>query len=73
MCQVHVALSAIVRSWWLDGLAAALLFEQAAAEIAYHQTRNAAARESHTRSTNQRLLARGIDLTKTPAVTWDSG
>lgn len=72
MCQVHRAVSAVVRSWWLDGLAAQLLFQQAAEEIAYHQQRNAAARESHTRTTNKRLLARGINPTKTPAVNWDT-
>lgn len=72
MCQVHTAVSAVVRSWWLDGLAAELLFQQAAEEIAYHQERNTTARESHTRTTNKRLHARGIDLTKTPAVNWDT-
>lgn len=72
MCRVHTAVSAIVRSWWLDGLAAELLFRQAAAEIAYHQQRNAAARQSHTKTTNQRLRAQGIDLNKVPDVNRDT-
>jgi len=34
VCQIHLALSAVVRSWWLDGRAAKPLFDKAAEEIA---------------------------------------
>ena len=68
MCQVRKAVSALVRSWWLDGLAADLLFQQAADEIADHQRRNAQARASHTKTTIDRLQQLGIDLNQTQTV-----
>lgn len=72
MCQIHTAVSAIVRSWWLDGAAAQQLYQQAGDEITYHQHRNAQARESHTKTTKQRLEQLGIDLTKTKTVPWNT-
>lgn len=72
MCQVRTATSAVVRSWWLDGVAAQTLFQQASDEIAYHQHRNAQVRESHTKTTKQRLKQRGIDLTTTKTIPWNT-
>ncbi len=45
--------------------------EQASYEIKHHQQRNAQARESHTRTTIERLTEMGIDLTNIQMVHWD--
>lgn len=73
MCQVRIAASAVVRGWRLNRAAADHLIQQAAAEIAYHQRRNAQARNSHTKTTQQRLAQLGIDLANIPAVPWETG
>jgi hypothetical protein len=49
-----------VRSWWLKGRAAKLLYEQAAKEVQRAQRRNAQARKSHTKAKWRRLQSLGI-------------
>lgn len=72
MCQVHTAVSAIIRSWWLEGAAADQLIEEARREIRQHQQKIAQSRESHTRTTRQRLTELGIDLTNLKIVHWNN-
>ena len=72
VCQVHTAVSAVVRSWWLDGAAAKQLFQQASKKIAYRQHHNAQARKSHTKTTRKLLKQLGIDLTKTKTISWNT-
>ena len=68
---MHTATVAVVRSWWLDGRAAAELYAQAAGEIEYAQNRNAQARTSHTKTTRKKLRELGIKLTEVKRCTWD--
>jgi hypothetical protein len=70
VCQVHTAVSALVRSWWLDGLAAQPLFAQAARKIDRDQHRNAQARRSHTKTTRRKLRRLGIRLSDIKRCRW---
>lgn len=72
MCQVHTAISAVIRSLWLDGRAASALYAQAANDIRWAQTRNAQARISHTKTTRRRLRALGIKLTEVKRCVWNT-
>lgn len=72
MCQVHTAISAVIRSLWLDGLAARTLYAQAADEIQWAQTRQAQARQSHSKTTRRRLRSLGIKLTEVKRCVWNS-
>jgi hypothetical protein len=72
VCQVHTAVAAVIRSWWLDDVAAQPLFAQAAKEIQHSQARNAQARKSHTKATRRKLRALGIKLTETKRCRWDT-
>ena len=62
MCQVHIAVAALVRSWWLRGALCTALIEEAAQEIRHWQRRIAAARESHIKRTRKKLRKMGIYL-----------
>ena len=62
MCQVHVATTAVVRSWWLRGALCTALIEKAVETIRHWQERLAAARESHTKRTRKKLRKMGIYL-----------
>ena len=62
MRQVHVAVAALVRSWWLSGALCTALIEEAANEIQHWQHRNAAARKSNIKRTRQKLRKKGIYL-----------
>lgn len=62
MCQVHTAVGALVRSWWLNGRASTALIEQTAREIQHWQQRIAAARKSHTKQKRKKLRELGIKL-----------
>lgn len=62
MCQVHTAVAALVRSWWLSGALCAALIEEAAREIRHWQQRIAAARKSHIKRTRKKLREMGIYL-----------
>jgi hypothetical protein len=72
VCQVHTAVAALVRSWWLDDAATTPLLEQAAKEIEYTQARNQLARKCHTKTTRRKLRAAGIQLTKIRTCRWDT-
>ena len=72
MCQVHTAISALIRSLWLEGRAASALYAQAADEIQWAQSRNAQARRSHTKTTRARLRSLGIRLTDVKRCRWNS-
>ena len=62
MCQVHVAVAALVRSWWLSGVLRTALIEDAANKIQHWQQRIAAARKSHIKQTRRKLREKGIYL-----------
>ncbi len=62
MCQVHVAASALVRSWWLNGALCTALIKAAVNEIQHWQQRNAAARKSHVKRKRRKLRKMGIYL-----------
>ena len=72
MYQVHDAVSALVQSWWLKGRASAALLDRTAANIEYHQQRNAMAKKSHARKTKQKLRKIGIKVSKIKRCMWDS-
>jgi len=59
---VHVAATALVRSWWLKGALCSALIEAAANEIEHWQQRIVAARRSHTKRTCKKLRKTGIYL-----------
>jgi hypothetical protein len=59
---VHVAVAALVRSWWLKGALCAALIEEAANAIQHWQQRLAAARKSHIKRTRRKLRRMGIYL-----------
>ena len=65
-------MAAVIRSWWLDDVAAKPLFEQAAKEIQHNQARNAQARTSHRKHTRRKLRALGIKLTEIKRCRWDT-
>ena len=65
-------MAAVVRSLWLKGKAASELFEQTAEELAWTQQRNAQAKKSHVKATNQKLRQLGIRLTQVPRCSWDT-
>lgn len=67
---MHIGVSALVRSWWLNGRATTILFERAAATIQHWQRRNAAARRGNTKKTRQKLRRLGIKLTKIIQCKW---
>ncbi len=52
----------MVQSWWLDPASADKLFQRTAATIKYHQSRNAEARESHTKTAKRKLRRLGINV-----------
>ena len=71
MCQLHMAMAALVRSWWdNDEAVSHRLLEKTAATITYHQRRNAQARKSHTKTTRRKLRELGIRLTDLPRCSW---
>jgi hypothetical protein len=57
---------------WLDGRAARALLSLAAEEIRWAQTRNAQARNSHTKTTRRRLRRLGIKLNQVKRCLWNS-
>ncbi|MEP3930175.1 hypothetical protein, partial [Rhodopirellula bahusiensis] len=59
--QIRDAVDAIVVSWSLPRESRRTLLEQVASRINYHQSRNAAARVSHTRRKLERYATLGID------------
>jgi hypothetical protein len=72
VCQIHTAVSAVIRSLWLDDQAADAIYTQAAAEIQWAQHRNAQARKSHTKTTRRRLRQLGIQLSSLKRCVWNS-
>ena len=72
VCQVHLAVSALVQSWWLNNSAAERLAAQAATKIEWYQRRSAAARASHRKATIHKLHASGIRLTEIKRCKWDT-
>jgi hypothetical protein len=62
VCQIHRALGALVRSWWLSGRASPALIEDAAKTIQHWQQRNATARHFHIQRTRKKLRQNGIQL-----------
>ena len=72
MCQVHTAITAVVRSLWLNNRQSTTLYAQAADEIQWAQTRNAQARKSHTKTTRRRLRKLGIKLNRVRRCSWNS-
>jgi hypothetical protein len=62
VCQVHIAATAVVRSWWLNGALSAAWIEQAVRDIQHRQRRLAAARKSHIKQTRKKLRKIGIYL-----------
>jgi hypothetical protein len=72
VCQLHTAMAALVRSWWIsEPKDVEKQLEKAAAKIRYAQRRNAQARESHTKTTLKKLEILGIDLAKVKRCQWD--
>lgn len=59
---MHVAVAALVRSWWLNGALCTALVEEASKEIQHWQNRIAAARVSHIKQTRKKLRKLGIYL-----------
>jgi hypothetical protein len=55
---------------WLDPSAANTLFERAAEKINWAQSRNTAARKSHTKTTRGKLRKLGIKLTEIKRCRW---
>ena len=72
MCQVHTAISAVIRCLWLDGRAKSAIYEQAATDIRWAQTRNPKARRSHSKTTRARLRSLGIKLSEVKRCRWNS-
>ena len=72
VCQVRIAADALIRSRPLGTRAARLLIAAAAKTIAYYQTRNAAARRSHAKTTVQKLRDRNIRLADLPQCKWQT-
>ena len=72
VCQVHTAVSALIRSWWLDGRVSARLLDRTAGLIQRAQRRNACARRCHIKQTRRVLRRMGIKLTHTPICKWNS-
>jgi hypothetical protein len=71
VCQLHSALAALVRSWWLNGeRTPSEVIEKTAKQIARTQKRNATARKSHTKRTRRRLRELGIKLTELKRCRW---
>ena len=62
MCQVHVAVAALVRSWWLNGAMSTALIEAAVRRNQHWQRRNAAARQSNIKRTRRELREKRIYL-----------
>jgi len=62
ICQVHLAVSALIRSWSLSRRASRRLIEKTARRIRYSQQRKAAARKSHYRRTLRKLREIGINI-----------
>ena len=72
MCQLHTAMSALLRSWWLNEQPASdRLIDKTAEKIAGTQRRNAQARKSHTKKTLYRLRKLGIKLAALKRCQWD--
>ena len=72
VCQIRIAPDALVRSRPLGVRAARLMIEAAAAQIAYYQQRNAAARRSHTKTTLQKLHNQGVYVSDLPRCKWET-
>jgi hypothetical protein len=71
VCQLHSALAALVRSWWLNGeRTPRKVIEKIVKKLARTQRRNAAARKSHTKQTRRRLRELGIKLTELKRCQW---
>ena len=62
MCQVHVAVAALVRSWWLSGALCSAMIKDAVTRNEHWQQRNAAARKSNIKRTRRELREKGIYL-----------
>jgi hypothetical protein len=73
VCQLHTALAALVRSWWLSSAPATeRLLAKAATKITWAQRRNAQARKSHAKRTRRKLRDLGIKLTELKRCRWDA-
>lgn len=59
--RVRDAVDVIVVSWFLPRKYRRIMLDQAAGRIGYHQSCNAAARQSHTQTKLERYAALGID------------
>jgi len=68
--QLRDALDAIVVSWNSPEESRIAMLQQAANRIAYHQRCNAAARQSHLKTTLARYLTQGIDPDAIPLCRW---
>lgn len=71
--QMKQAMSAVIESWWMTPDNAQRLLEATARKLIYYQKRNAQARKSHTKTSNRKLAAIGIDLDNIPRCNWESG
>jgi hypothetical protein len=60
--QVHRAVASQITTRWYNRLIPRSLLEQLAAEINYHQRRNALARKCHDKRTRRLLRLKGIRL-----------
>ena len=65
--QIHIAVSAWVEAQSLPLSARTTIYQRAAEQIDYYQTRNQQARMSHTKTTRQRLQAMGIQVDQLPS------
>ena len=69
---MRTAVSAVIRSWWLNGAARDELIAEALREIHHRQQKIVRSRNSHTKTTRKRLTERGIDLTTIATVPWNT-
>ncbi len=72
LCQLHLAIAALARSWGISGpKEVGKQPAKDAAKIRYAKRRNAQARRSHTKTTLKKLKRLGIDLAEVKHCRWD--
>ena len=69
---MHVAIAALIPSWWLNQRPSKKLLEHTAEKIRYKQERNAMARKSHVKRKRRLLRKLGIKLTEIPRCRWQA-
>lgn len=70
MCQVHTAVKALVRYWWLGGRVSEVRINHTVNVIRHWQERIANARKSHIKETRRKLRKLGILLKNVIRCNW---